>query len=182
MTTPGPSHARAVPPARPDHPNHPWIARTWITPSGCLVAEAAAGIDPVTVFRHASRLPHAIFFDSAVVDRPDAATAPAAPANDPPVRLGRHSFVAADPIRSWLVRRGGDWDECRQLVTNPLPLPLMQHFLGASRTPFQSYRSKPNRPLQIRRNRLSLLVPTRPSVGDDKCFYYAFLLVNCIIR
>ena len=116
MTTPSLSHAGAAPPARPDSPDHPWIARTWITPSGCLVAEAAAGIDPVTVFRHASRLPHAIFFDSAVVDHPAAAATPATPADAPPVRLGRHSFVAADPIRSWLVRRGGDWDACRQEI------------------------------------------------------------------
>ena len=116
MTTPSLSHAGAAPPARPDSPDHPWITRTWITPSGCLVAEAAAGIDPVTVFRHASRLPHAIFFDSAVVDHPAAAATPATPADAPPVRLGRHSFVAADPIRSWLVRRGGDWDACRQEI------------------------------------------------------------------
>jgi para-aminobenzoate synthetase component 1 len=116
MTNPVPSHVDAVEPVRPARLDHQWIARTWITPSGCLVAEATAGVDPVTVFRHASQLPHAIFFDSAVVDRPDAATAAAAPANDPPVRLGRYSFVAADPIRSWLVRRGGDWDACRREI------------------------------------------------------------------
>jgi para-aminobenzoate synthetase component 1 len=116
MTNPVPSHVDAVEPVRPARLDHQWIARTWITPSGCLVAEATAGVDPVTVFRHASQLPHAIFFDSAVIDRPAAATAAAAPANDPPVRLGRYSFVAADPIRSWLVRRGGDWDACRREI------------------------------------------------------------------
>lgn len=113
MTTPDSGHAEASPAARP---THPWLAHTWITPSGCLVAEAAASVDPVTVFRHASRLPHAVFFDSAVVDRPVAVTSRTAPDNEPAVRLGRHSFVAADPIRSWLVRRGGDWEACRREI------------------------------------------------------------------
>ena len=48
---------------------HPWTAAQWMTASGAVVAEATAGIDPVTVFRHAAGLPHAIFLDSAVVDR-----------------------------------------------------------------------------------------------------------------
>ena len=113
MTTPGSSHAEASPTTRP---HHAWIAHTWITPSGCLVAEAAADVDPLTVFRHASRLPHAIFFDSAVVDRPAAVTASKASGHEPAVRLGRHSFVAADPIRSWLVRRGATWDGCRREI------------------------------------------------------------------
>jgi para-aminobenzoate synthetase component I len=104
MTAPAPA-------AAPPRPEHPWIARSWITPSGCVVAEAAPGIDPPTVFRHASRLPHAIFFDSAVVDRPGA------PTDEPAVRLGRSSFVAADPIRSWHVPRGADWEtSCREIA------------------------------------------------------------------
>jgi para-aminobenzoate synthetase component I len=106
MTTPASSTTAAA-----LRPEHPWIAHSWLTPSGCLVAEAAPGIDPVTVFRHASRLPHAIFFDSAVVDRP------ASPGDEPAVRLGRSSFVAADPIRTWQVDRGGDWEaSCREIA------------------------------------------------------------------
>jgi para-aminobenzoate synthetase component 1 len=76
---------------------HLWLARQWTTASGALVGEAAAGVDPVAVFRHAARLPHAIFLDSAMVD----AAAP--------LRLGRFSFVAADPVHSWQVERGPDW-------------------------------------------------------------------------
>ena len=109
------------PPAPPPRPttlvDHPWITRAWNTPSGCLVAETAAGIDPVTVFRHATRLPHAIFFDSALVDRPAAPPQAPAASGDPPVRLGRFSFVAADPIRSWQVAREGTWPECCDAIT-----------------------------------------------------------------
>jgi len=89
---------------------HAWVGHSWLTPSGCLVAEAVPGLDPVAVFRHAGRLPHAVFFDSAVVDRADAAGAAAPP------RLGRFSFVAADPIHSWLVDRGADWSACRREI------------------------------------------------------------------
>ena len=89
---------------------HPWTAAQWMTASGAVVAEATAGIDPVTVFRHAAGLPHAIFLDSAVVDR--AADRAASPTGTPPLRLGRYSFVAADPIHSWQVPRGPDWSAC----------------------------------------------------------------------
>ncbi len=77
--------------------SHPWLASHWTTASGAVVAEATLGVDPVTVFRHAARLPHAIFLDSAMVD----AAAP--------LRLGRFSFVAADPVHSWQVERGPEW-------------------------------------------------------------------------
>jgi para-aminobenzoate synthetase component 1 len=88
---------------------HPWIARWWSTPSGAIVAETPAGIDALAVFRHAAALPHAVFFDSAVVDRDPAAAAHRTAAAAEPLRLGRHSFVAADPIHSWQVARSADW-------------------------------------------------------------------------
>ncbi|MFM9010141.1 MAG: anthranilate synthase component I family protein [Planctomycetota bacterium] len=96
--------------AAPAAPRHAWLGHSWVTPSGCLVAEAAPDLDPVVVFRHAGRLSHAVFFDSAVVDRPDPADGAAPP------RLGRYSFVAADPIHSWQVERRADWSACRQDV------------------------------------------------------------------
>ena len=77
-----------------------WIARQWFTASGALVAEAVAGLEPLTVFRHASGLRHALFLDSAAVDRPDddAGT----------LRLGRFSFVTGDPIHSVTLAPGAD--------------------------------------------------------------------------
>jgi para-aminobenzoate synthetase component 1 len=104
MTTPAASPA----------PPHPWIGHAWTTPSGCLVAEAAAGVDPLAVFRHASLLPHVIFLDSAVVDRP--AGSPAEKDAAVSIRLGRFSFVAADPIHSWQVDRHADWAACREEI------------------------------------------------------------------
>ena len=80
---------------------HSWparLGRQWFTASGALVAEAAAGVEPADVFRHVAGLPHPLFLDSALVD---AATDPQ-PAEAVPTipRLGRYSFVAADPIHS----------------------------------------------------------------------------------
>jgi para-aminobenzoate synthetase component 1 len=85
-----------------------WIARQWFTASGCLVAEAEPGVTPPEVFRHVAGFSHPLFLDSALVDPPEPAgphrigqapphtadTQTAAP------RLGRYSFVAADPIHS----------------------------------------------------------------------------------
>jgi para-aminobenzoate synthetase component 1 len=78
-------------------PTHPWFARVSITASGGIVAEAAPGLDPLAVFEHAASLPHVLFFDSALVDDPSAPGTTAIP------RLGRWSFVAADPIHSLCV-------------------------------------------------------------------------------
>ena len=92
-------------PASADTPisSPPWIARRWFTPSGALVAEADAGLAPADVFARLGRMPHAIFLDSAATDAAEPATAgPERP------RLGRHSFVAADPIHSVHVDQTGD--------------------------------------------------------------------------
>jgi para-aminobenzoate synthetase component 1 len=73
------------------------LVRRWFTASGGLVAEVDPAVDAADVFPRLARLPHAIFFDSALPDSPPADSA----ARDaPPPRLGRHSFVAADPIHS----------------------------------------------------------------------------------
>lgn len=76
-----------------------WIDRRWFTASGTLVAEAAAGLEPQVVFGHAAGLRHALYLDSAAIDRPDddAST----------LRLGRFSFVTADPIHSLTIAAGG---------------------------------------------------------------------------
>lgn len=93
-------------------PTHPWLGHSWATPSGALVVEAAQRVDPLDVFRHASRLRHALFLDSAVVDPPATGTAPAEGA----VRLGHHSFVAADPVHSWHLERHASWAACRDEI------------------------------------------------------------------
>ena len=84
-------------------PRHPWLGHQWYTASGALVAEAAAGIDAVTVFRHLAGRRHLVFLDSAMVDAPtETGRTAAAP------RLGRYSFVAADPIHVVEVPADGD--------------------------------------------------------------------------
>jgi para-aminobenzoate synthetase component 1 len=64
------------------------------------VADAAPDVDPLTVFRHAAALPHVLFLDSALIDTPPTAGTGSIP------RLGRWSFVAADPIHSIVVEPG----------------------------------------------------------------------------
>jgi para-aminobenzoate synthetase component 1 len=87
------------------------IARRWFTASGALVAELHAGVEPLAVFERLARRQHCLFLDSAVLDgdgraapSPDraAAEAPATP------RLGRFSYVAADPIHSIEIAATGD--------------------------------------------------------------------------
>jgi para-aminobenzoate synthetase component 1 len=92
-------------------PTRPWIARSQVTASGCVVAEAAPGLDPVAVFRHAAHRPHVVFLDSALVDEPGrGSTLEAGSGRDGELRkiprLGRWSFVAADPIHSIVVPAG----------------------------------------------------------------------------
>jgi len=85
-------------------PSHPWLVGGCSTASGGIVAEATPGIDPVTVFRHAAGLPHVVFLDTALAD------AAAPPSSEPSriPRLGRYSFVAADPIHSLTLPPGAD--------------------------------------------------------------------------
>ena len=85
--------------ARGPAPAHPWLSRSHATASGAIVAEAAAGLAPVEVFRHAAQLPGVLFLDSALHDTRDEAAVP---------RLGRWSFVAADPIHSLVVHPAAD--------------------------------------------------------------------------
>ncbi|MFM1997859.1 MAG: Aminodeoxychorismate synthase component 1 [Planctomycetota bacterium] len=90
-----------------------WITRRWFTASGAAVAELASGIEPQAVFERLAHLPHTLFLDSALVDGGSAPGGPAEaagstrPAPAAP-RLGRHSFVAADPIHSVIVEPQGD--------------------------------------------------------------------------
>jgi para-aminobenzoate synthetase component 1 len=91
----------------PSLPTHPWIARRWLTASGALVAEAVTGLEPSAVFAAFARLRRPLFLDSAQTDpqpRPQP-TSPESPGDagsaarsGTSVRLGRHSFVAADPV------------------------------------------------------------------------------------
>jgi para-aminobenzoate synthetase component 1 len=84
----------------PTLPTHPWIARHWLTASGALVAEAVTGLEPATVFAAVARLPRPLFLDSAQNDQ--SADHPTDQSVEQSVRqtirLGRYSFVAADPV------------------------------------------------------------------------------------
>ena len=83
-----------------------WLAGHRFTASGGLVADAATGVAPETVFRACTGLPHVLFLDSALPDeavlderassRPDSDRS----AGEAVPRLGRYSFVAADPLFS----------------------------------------------------------------------------------
>jgi para-aminobenzoate synthetase component 1 len=70
----------------------PQVVHRWSTPSGAVVAELAAGCSAVDLFVLLAGLPQRLFLDSA---RPD--PVPVGPDRGLP-RLGRYSFVAADPI------------------------------------------------------------------------------------
>jgi len=103
MTTPA-----SGPTAAPHGDATEWIARRWFTPSGAVVAELSPGVLPTDLLVRLAGRPHCLHLDSAVVDRADdrvdvragdgAAARP---------RLGRHSFVAVDPIHSFVVDEDG---------------------------------------------------------------------------
>ena len=94
-----------------EHPRH-WIIRQWCTASGAVVAELRPGLQPQTVFERLARRPSAIFFDSAALDGA-AGTAAAVPTTP---RLGRYSFVAADPIHSVHVEQAGDATDLQRVA------------------------------------------------------------------
>lgn len=75
------------------------------TPSGAIVADLPGDVRAADLFAALGGARHRIFLDSAVVDgdgtRDDAA---------PGIRLGRYSFLAADPIHSLVVDAPRPWD------------------------------------------------------------------------
>jgi para-aminobenzoate synthetase component I len=101
-----------APPAIPDAADpRQWIARHWFTASGALVAELHAGVEPLAIFERVSRQRHCLFLDSAVLDGgSDAAPSPDRASTQAPTtpRLGRFSYVAADPIHFIEVVATGD--------------------------------------------------------------------------
>ena len=114
LTRPGrvtgtPMHA---PPATPDASDpRQWIARRWFTASGALVAELHAGVEPLGILELLARQRHCLFLDSAVLDGgSDAAPSADRASTQAPAtpRLGRFSYVAADPIHSIEVVATGD--------------------------------------------------------------------------
>ena len=81
----------------------PPVTHRFTTASGAVVAELAPYVTAPLVFQLLAAAPHLVFLDSAALDeRP----APDEPPSELP-RLGRYSFVAADPIHSVVVPAGG---------------------------------------------------------------------------
>ena len=91
-------------------PRH-WIARRWFTASGALVAELPADAEPFAIFERLAGQRHCLFLDSAVLDGAShAAPSPDRASTECPVtpRLGRFSYIAADPIHSLHVEAAND--------------------------------------------------------------------------
>ena len=100
-----------TPPATPEPDPQRWISRRWFTASGALVAELSADAEPLAIFERLSRRRHCLFLDSAILDgsgRNTLASDQAATEGPATPRLGRYSYVAADPIHSIEVIAGGD--------------------------------------------------------------------------
>jgi para-aminobenzoate synthetase component 1 len=88
-----------------------WIARRWFTASGALVAALRDGVEPPALFERLSRRRHCLFLDSAVLDgagHGDPAPDRVDPEGPATPRLGRFSYIAADPIHSVAVESVGD--------------------------------------------------------------------------
>ncbi|MFM8435695.1 MAG: hypothetical protein ACKOBP_10220, partial [Planctomycetia bacterium] len=90
--------------APPLAPAAEFVTRTFTTASGAVVAELAPHVTAEALFRQLADAPHLLFLDSAAIDEPSTADAHAPGA---PPRLGRYSFVAADPIHPVVVGADG---------------------------------------------------------------------------
>jgi para-aminobenzoate synthetase component 1 len=77
----------------------PLVTRRFTTASGAVVAELARHVTAPAVFRQLAAAPQLVFLDSAALDE----LSPADEADGALPRLGRYSFVAADPIHSVVV-------------------------------------------------------------------------------
>jgi len=77
----------------------PLVTRRFTTASGAVVAELAPHVTAPAVFRQLAAAPQLVFLDSAALDE----LSPADEADGSLPRLGRYSFVAADPIHSVVV-------------------------------------------------------------------------------
>jgi len=86
--------------ASPNAPPGAVVERRWRTPSGAIVAELAPGATLERLFAALAGAPHRLFLDSASHDTPTG-RAP---------RLGRCSYLAADPIHSVVVPAPEPWD------------------------------------------------------------------------
>ena len=99
MSTPSGSTATPQPPA----PWRPGLGRRWFTPSGALVTELDRSIDAADIFVALSGAPHLLFLDSAARDSGTGDSPGDGTATEPAIRLGRFSYLAADPIYSCTV-------------------------------------------------------------------------------
>jgi len=81
----------------------PLVTRRFTTASGAVVAELAPHATAPDIFHQLAAAPHLLFLDSAALDD----RSPAGEADGSLPRLGRYSFVAADPIHSVVVPADG---------------------------------------------------------------------------
>ena len=87
----------------PSAPWRPGLGRRWFTPSGALVTELDRSIDAADIFVALSGAPHLLFLDSAARDSATLNSPGDGAAAEPAIRLGRFSYLAADPIHSCTV-------------------------------------------------------------------------------
>jgi para-aminobenzoate synthetase component 1 len=95
------SDSTATPP--PSAPWRPGLGRRWFTPSGALVTELDRSVDAADIFVALSGAPHLLFLDSAARDSATRDSPGDGAAAEPAIRLGRFSYLAADPIHSLTV-------------------------------------------------------------------------------
>jgi len=88
---------------QPSAPWRPGLGRRWFTPSGALVTELDRSIDAADIFAALSGAPHLLFLDSAARDSAAGESPGDGTATEPAIRLGRFSYLAADPIHSCTV-------------------------------------------------------------------------------
>lgn len=111
-------------------PAAPPLLRRRQTPSGAIVADLPGDVAAEALFAALAGAPHRLFLDSAVVDG-DAAPDGAAPG----VRLGKYSFLAADPIHSIVVGAPRPWDAAAAAAAVKEAFAGLRALLGDLATP-----------------------------------------------